>query len=101
MLFVMLAFALVQEPAKPQPTPEQRHAAILKYLDTLDANLATTRRILETGTVQDLLKPEAGILVDSAEEPGPDGLHALTVVSLYAHSPAGDKDIRLGDRLLR
>jgi len=45
--------------------------------------------------------PKTGLLVSSADQPGDDGLHAVTVLGVLRPSPAQVAGVRPGDRLLR
>ena len=93
MFFSMAVFAVAMlQHAQPQTLEE--------HLDALDAELVTVRNMFETGKADQTTMPEPGFLVRSADAPGEDGFHAVTVIALFTGSPADIAGVRIGDRLI-
>ena len=92
-----LTRAVLLQVANPQVL--EARSLLTDGLTAMDAALDEFEHIITTRLYEHAAKPHTGLRAESAEQPGPDGLHAVTVVSVIPGGPAAAVDVRAGDRL--
>jgi hypothetical protein len=95
-----LALVLFLQTALPPELEEERTDALKKARAVLDTVEEFDGYLADRFAADNTL-PKTGLLVGSADAPGDDGLHALTVLGILRPSPAEDAGVRPGDRILR
>lgn len=95
----LLALLLLQV-ALPPDIEADRSKTLARILEVRETVEDFDRHIADRFR-EDHALPKTGLLVSSADQPGGDGLHAITILGVLHPSPAQTAGVRPGDRLLR
>ena len=100
-LLLLLVLGTAAMPAAPESADtDETRAVVVRGINAFDATLAKSARIFANGPGPGADAPITGLLLDSDEEPGPDGFHAVTVHAVLIGGPADAAGILPGDRIL-